>query len=56
MTKRHNRMMLVGLLVFGVFLAGYLGIKAFSENLLYFYSKAASASFVSFSLASFSSN
>ena len=37
MTKRHNRMILVGLLVFGVFLAGYLGIKAFSENLLYFY-------------------
>ena len=37
MTKRHNRMMLVGLLVSGVFLAGYLGIKAFSENLLYFY-------------------
>ena len=29
--------MLVGLLVSGVFLAGYLGIKAFSENLLYFY-------------------
>ena len=37
MTKRHNRMVLVGLLVSGVFLAGYLGIKAFSENLLYFY-------------------
>ena len=37
MTKRHNRMMLVGLLVSGVFLAGYLGIKAFSENLFYFY-------------------
>ena len=30
-------MILVGLLVSGVFLAGYLGIKAFSENLLYFY-------------------
>ena len=30
-------MVLVGLLVTGVFLAGYLGIKAFSENLLYFY-------------------
>jgi cytochrome c-type biogenesis protein CcmE len=30
-------MVLVGLLVAGVFLAGYLGIKAFSENLLYFY-------------------
>ena len=37
MTKRQNRMILVGLLVIGVFLAGYLGIKAFSENLLYFY-------------------
>ena len=37
MTKRQNRMVLVGLLVTGVFLAGYLGIKAFSENLLYFY-------------------
>ncbi len=37
MTKRQNRMLLVGLLVAGVFLAGYLGIKAFSENLLYFY-------------------
>ncbi len=37
MTKRKNRMILVGLLVSGVFLAGYLGIKAFSENLLYFY-------------------
>ena len=30
-------MILVALLVSGVFLAGYLGIKAFSENLLYFY-------------------
>ena len=37
MTRRQNRMILVGLLVSGVFLAGYLGIKAFSENLLYFY-------------------
>ena len=37
MTRRQNRMMLVLLLVLGVFLAGYLGIKAFSENLLYFY-------------------
>ena len=37
MTKRQNRMILVGLLVSGVFLAGYLGIKAFSENLLYFF-------------------
>jgi cytochrome c-type biogenesis protein CcmE len=30
-------MILVLLLVLGVFSAGYLGIKAFSENLLYFY-------------------
>ena len=37
MTRRQNRMILVGLLVTGVFLAGYLGLKAFSENLLYFY-------------------
>ena len=37
MTRRQNRMILVLLLVLGVFLAGYLGIKAFSENLLYFY-------------------
>ena len=37
MTRRKNRMLLVGLLVLGVFSAGYLGIKAFSENLLYFY-------------------
>ena len=37
MTKRQNRMILVALLVLGISLAGYLGIKAFSENLLYFY-------------------
>ena len=37
MTKRQNRMLLVALLLFGVFSAGYLGIKAFNENLLYFY-------------------
>jgi cytochrome c-type biogenesis protein CcmE len=30
-------MLLVALLVLGVFSAGYLGIKAFNENLLYFY-------------------
>jgi cytochrome c-type biogenesis protein CcmE len=30
-------MLLVALLLFGVFSAGYLGIKAFNENLLYFY-------------------
>ena len=37
MTRRQNRMLLVVLLLFGVFSAGYLGIKAFNENLLYFY-------------------
>jgi|TARA_B110000240_G_C13390391_1_gene406523 cytochrome c-type biogenesis protein CcmE len=37
MTRRQNRMLLVALLLFGVFSAGYLGIKAFNENLLYFY-------------------
>jgi cytochrome c-type biogenesis protein CcmE len=30
-------MLLVALLLLGVFSAGYLGIKAFNENLLYFY-------------------
>jgi cytochrome c-type biogenesis protein CcmE len=30
-------MILVALLVLGISLAGYLGVKAFSENLLYFY-------------------
>ncbi len=38
MTKRQNRMILVALLVVGVGLAGYLGLKAFNENLLYFFS------------------
>ncbi len=37
-TKRQNRMTLVALLVIGVSLAGYLGLKAFNENLLYFFS------------------
>ena len=37
MTKRQNRIILVALLLFGASMAGYLGIKAFSENLLYFY-------------------
>ena len=37
MTRRQTRMLLVALLLFGVFSAGYLGIKAFNENLLYFY-------------------
>ncbi|NYT52106.1 MAG: cytochrome c maturation protein CcmE [Candidatus Vesicomyosocius endoextente] len=38
MTKRQNRMVLVALLVIGVSLAGYLGLKAFNKNLLYFLS------------------
>lgn len=38
MTKRQNRMILVALLVAGVGLAGYLGLRAFNENLLYFFS------------------
>lgn len=38
MTKRQNRMLWVALLVVGVALAGYLGLKAFNENLLYFFS------------------
>ena len=38
MTKRQNRMILVALLVAGVSLAGYFGLKAFNENLLYFFS------------------
>jgi len=37
MTKRQYRMILVALLVFGVSLAAYFGIKAFNENLLYFF-------------------
>ena len=37
MTKRQNRMILVALLVFGVSLASYFGIKAFNDNLLYFF-------------------
>lgn len=38
MSKRQNRMVLVALLVLGVSLTAYLGIKAFNENLLYFFS------------------
>jgi cytochrome c-type biogenesis protein CcmE len=38
MKKRGKRMILVGMLVVGVGLAGYLGLKAFNENLLYFFS------------------
>jgi len=37
MTKRQNRMALVAMLVFGISLAGYLALKAFNDNLLYFY-------------------
>ncbi len=38
MKKRQSRMIFVALLVLGVGLAGYLGLKAFNENLLYFFS------------------
>lgn len=38
MTKRQNRMILVAMLVTGVGLAGFFGLKAFNENLLYFFS------------------
>jgi cytochrome c-type biogenesis protein CcmE len=38
MTKRQNRMILVAMLVSGIGLAGYFGLKAFNENLLYFFS------------------
>jgi len=37
MTKRQNRMVLVALIVLGVSLVGYFGLKAFSDNLLYFF-------------------
>ena len=38
MTKRQNRKILVALIVAGTSLAAYLGLKAFNENLLYFFS------------------
>ena len=37
MTKRQNRMTLVAFLVLGVSLAGYFGLRAFNDNLLYFF-------------------
>jgi cytochrome c-type biogenesis protein CcmE len=37
MTKRQNRMALVAMLVLGVSLAGYFALKAFNDNLLYFF-------------------
>jgi len=37
MTKRQNRMALVIMLVVGVSLAGYFALKAFNDNLLYFF-------------------
>ena len=37
MTKRQNRMILVALLVLGISLASYFGVKAFNDNLLYFF-------------------
>jgi len=40
MTKRHNRMALVAMLVLGISLAGYFALKAFNDNLLYFFTPA----------------
>jgi len=37
MTKRQNRMVLVAFLVLGVSLAGYFSLRAFNDNLLYFF-------------------
>ncbi len=37
MTKRQNRMVLVALLILGVSLTGYFGLKSFNDNLLYFF-------------------
>lgn len=37
MTKRQNRMVLVAMLVLGISLAGYFALKAFNDNLLYFF-------------------
>ncbi|MEE8119526.1 MAG: cytochrome c maturation protein CcmE [Gammaproteobacteria bacterium] len=41
MTPRRKRMVLVGLVVLGVSVAAALGLRAFQENLLYFYSPTA---------------
>jgi cytochrome c-type biogenesis protein CcmE len=38
MKNRHTRMIMVAVLVAGVSLAGYLGLQAFNQNLLYFFS------------------
>lgn len=38
MTRRQQRMLLVGLVLAGVAVAVMLGLRAFQENLLYFYS------------------
>ena len=38
MTKRQNRGILVLILILGVSLMTYLGVKTFNENLLYFFS------------------
>ena len=37
MTPRQRRMVLVGLMLAGVALAVFLGLRAFQKNLLYFY-------------------
>ncbi|MCG8432493.1 MAG: cytochrome c maturation protein CcmE [Gammaproteobacteria bacterium] len=41
MTPRRQRMLLVGLVIVGVTIATGLGLRAFQENLLYFYSPTA---------------
>lgn len=37
MTPRQRRMVLVGLMLVGVAIAAFLGLRAFQKNLLYFY-------------------
>jgi cytochrome c-type biogenesis protein CcmE len=37
MTPRQRRMVLVGLMLIGVSIAAFLGLRAFQKNLLYFY-------------------
>ena len=37
MTPRQRRMVLVGLMLAGVAIAAFLGLRAFQKNLLYFY-------------------
>lgn len=44
MTARHRRMLLVGLVLGGVVLSAALGLRAFEQNLLYFFSPSQVAS------------